>query len=63
MVDVLWLFKLKRLPPIYIKAEDKEKYIKALNKIDTQNDYDYLELFVLEQIIQSMIIFDERLEL
>ena len=48
---------------VYIKAEDKPKYINALNKIDTQKDYDYLELFILEQIIHSMVIFDEKLEL
>ena len=60
---LLWLLRLKNIPPIYIKAEDKPKYIVALNKIDTQKDYDYLELFILEQIIHSMVIFDEKLEL
>lgn len=60
---LLWLLRLKNIPPIYIKLEDKPRYIDALNKIDTKKDYDYLELFILEQIIHSMVIFDEKLEL
>lgn len=60
---LLWLLRLKNIPPIYIKLEDKPRYIDALNKIDTKNDYDYLELFILEQVINSMVIFDEKLEL
>lgn len=60
---LLWLLRLKNIPPIYIRIEDKPRYIDALNKIDTKNDYDYLEFFILEQIIRSMVILDEKLEL
>lgn len=60
---LLWLLRLKNIPPIYIKLEDKSKYIEALNKIDVEADYDYLELLVLQQVINSMVIFDEKLEL
>lgn len=60
---LLWLLRLKNIPPIYIKLEDKPRYIEALNIIDTKGDYDYLELLVLEQIIHSMVLFDEKLEL
>ena len=60
---LLWLLRLKNIPPIYISSEDKAKYITALNKIDIEGEYDYLELLVLEQIIKSMIIFDEKLAL
>ncbi len=60
---LLWLLRLKNLPPIYIKFEKKSQYISALNMIDTKEDYDYLELLVLEEIIHSMVIFDEKLEL
>jgi Fic family protein len=60
---LLWLLRLKNIPPLYIKLEDKYKYINALNIIDQIEDYDYLELFILEQIINSMVIFDEKLEL
>lgn len=60
---LLWLLRLKNIPPIYIKLEDKPRYILALNEIDTKGNYDYLELLVLEQIINSMVIFDEKLEL
>ena len=60
---LLWLLKLKNIPPIYIQLEDKARYIKALNKIDTKGDYDQLELLILEEIIHSMVIFDEKLEL
>ncbi len=60
---LLWLLRLKNIPPIYIQLEEKPKYIKALNMIDTKGDYDYLELLVLQEIIHSMVIFDEKLEL
>lgn len=60
---LLWLLRLKNIPPIYIKLEDKPRYIFALNQIDIKGDYDYLELLILEQIINSMVIFDEKLEL
>lgn len=57
------VIKIKNIPPIYIQLEDKARYIKALNKIDTKGDYDQLELLILEEIIHSMVIFDEKLEL
>lgn len=60
---LLWLLRLKNIPPIYIKLEDKTKYINALNLIDIQGNYDNLELLILEEIIHSMVIFDEKLEL
>lgn len=60
---LLWLLRMKNIPPIYISSDDKTKYITALNKIDREGDYDYLELFILEQIIKSMVMFDEKLEL
>ena len=60
---LLWLLRLKNIPPIYIQLEEKPRYIKALNMIDTKGDYNQLELLVLEQIIHSMVIFDEKLEL
>lgn len=60
---LLWLLRLKNIPPIYIQLEEKPKYIKALNMIDTKGDYDYLELLVLQEIIHSMVIFNEKLEL
>ena len=60
---LLWLLRLKNIPPVYIKIEDKSKYIDSLNKIDKEGDFDYLEQLILEQIINSMILFDERLEL
>ena len=43
--------------------ENKAKYITALNKIDREGDYDYLELLILGQIIKSMVMFDEKLAL
>lgn len=60
---LLWLLRLKNIPPIYISSEDKAKYITALSKIDREGDYDYLELLILEQIIKSMVMFDEKLAL
>lgn len=60
---LLWLLRLKNIPPIYIKLEEKSRYINALNMIDTEKNYDQLELLVLEEIIHSMVIFDEKLGL
>lgn len=60
---LLWLLRLKNIPPIYIQLEEKPRYINALNMIDTKGEYDQLELLVLEEIIHSMVIFDEKLEL
>ena len=60
---LLWLLRFKNIPPIYIQLEEKTRYIKALNIIDTNDNYDELELLVLEEIIHSMVIFDEKLEL
>ena len=60
---LLWLLRLKNIPPFYIKIEDKPEYLKALTIIDTEENYDYLELFILKQIINSMIILNENLEL
>ncbi|MEG1009530.1 MAG: ImmA/IrrE family metallo-endopeptidase [Clostridia bacterium] len=58
---LIWLFKINNIPPIYIKSNDKYEYIKALNIADIKNNYDYLELFILNQIIHSMVLFDEKL--
>ena len=58
---LIWLFKLKKLPPIYIESEYKEDYLNGLNKIDKDANYDTLEFLFLKQILRSLIILDEKL--
>lgn len=58
---LIWLFRLKKLPPIYIENKDKIVYLEALNKGDQFNNYDALEELMMKQILKSMIIFNENL--
>jgi len=41
------------LPPIYIKVNDKKRYIEALSIVDKEGKYDSLYEIVFEMIIQS----------
>lgn len=60
---LLWLLRLKNLPPLYIRSENKPKYIEALSKIDTTGNYDYLEILIIDQLLESIVLLDEKLEL
>lgn len=60
---LLWLLRLKNLPPLYIKSENKPKYIEALSEIDIAEDYDHLEMLIIDQLMESIVLLDEKLEL
>jgi fido (protein-threonine AMPylation protein) len=46
-----WLFKLKGIPPVYIKAEKKQEYFDALRDADLNNDYTKLrEVFHVDNL-------------
>ncbi|WP_302782746.1 ImmA/IrrE family metallo-endopeptidase [Clostridium saudiense] len=50
-----WLFRLKNIPPVYIKHEKKRDYYEALKIADTQKNYEYLSVIFYKQILISMI--------
>jgi Zn-dependent peptidase ImmA (M78 family)/fido (protein-threonine AMPylation protein) len=50
-----WLFRLRKLPPVYIKLENKQKYFDALSCADQTNDYDPLYEIFYHEIFRSMI--------
>lgn len=56
-----WLFRLKGLPPVYLKHESKEKYYEALQQADINMDYTPLQEVFYTEIIRTMIqLYDGR---
>jgi len=56
-----WLFKIKRLPPVYLKYKSKDDYYQALKQADLYNDYNPLKMVFYKEILNTMIqIHDER---
>lgn len=43
------------LTPLYIKVEEKEVYLKALEKADTENSYDLLYEIIFKVLIRSHV--------
>ena len=48
-----WIFRLKNLPPIYIKYPEKEEYYDALKDIDTGKGYSKLYRVFMRELIRS----------
>ncbi len=56
-----WLFRLKSLPPVYLKYESKDLYYKALQIADLQSDFTLLnEVFYNEVIVSMIELYDGR---
>lgn len=55
-----WLFRLKGLPPVYLKYDRKEKYYEALELADLRNDYSELNNVFYSEILNSMIQLNSR---
>ncbi len=56
-----WLFKIKGLPPVYLKYESKERYYEALQQADLHQDYIPLKEVFFTEIIRTMIqLYDGR---
>ncbi len=56
-----WLFKIKGLPPVYLKYESKERYYDALQCVDLNNDYEQLKEVFFTEIVKTMMqIYDGR---
>ena len=49
-----WLFRLKNIPPVYLKYTEKDKYYNALKKADNGN-FDDLSIIFYKQVFLTMI--------
>lgn len=49
-----WLFRLKNIPPVYLKYKEKDKYYQALKKADNGN-FDELSVIFYKQVFLTMI--------
>ena len=58
-----WLFKLKGLPPVYLKYKNKDKYYDALKAADLNDDYSYLSEVFYREIILSIIQLNTKFKL
>ena len=58
-----WLFKLKGIPPIYLKAEKKQEYFDALKEADLNNNFVKLREVFYKAIISSFIELSDYPEL
>lgn len=54
-----WIFKLKDLPPVYIKYDRKEEYFDGLKDADINANYEKLTAVFLKNIIYSLIELNE----
>jgi len=50
-----WIFRLKGLPPIYIKFPEKDEYYEGLKDIDTAGNTDKLFKMLMRETIKSSI--------
>jgi Fic family protein len=50
-----WMFVLKGIPPFYLKAENKDEYVEALQIADTSEDYTKLREVFYKAVISSYI--------
>lgn len=58
-----WLFKIKGLPPVYLKYENKDHYYEALKEADLNDDYSYLCEVFYREILRSMIQLNTKFKL
>lgn len=50
-----WMLRLKGLPPIYIKAEEKERYYRALEMADREGEYKELVRVVIIELFRTIM--------
>lgn len=48
-----WIYRLKGLPPIYIKYPEKDEYYEGLNHVDRSNNYSKLFKVFMREVIRS----------
>lgn len=49
-----WLLRIKGLCPIYIDSENKDEYLRALNRMDAGKDNSNLQIIIIKAIIKTM---------
>ena len=49
-----WLLRLKGLCPIYVDSDNRDEYLEALQKIDHENNYDWLQIIIIKSMIRTM---------
>lgn len=57
-----WILKIKGLPPVYIEAADKKRYITALTEADKDNLIPLTNLF-MERTLHSLIYLNSEMTL
>lgn len=50
-----WLFKVRKLPPIYIKLDNKQLYYDGLMDVDINSDYRKIEKVIYASIAQTLV--------
>lgn len=50
-----WIYKLKGIPPIYIKFPEKDEYYEGLKNIDIEGDYEKLYKVFMRETVRSAI--------
>ncbi len=56
------LFKLAKIPPVYVVVNEKKEYHRAMNTAISQQDYSYINQFYLYKICDSILELDPRLQ-
>ena len=49
-----WLLRLKGLCPIYIDSENRDEYLKALQRIDQEGNTELLQIIIMKSMIKVM---------
>ena len=52
------MFKIRNIPPVYIKARERTAYHLAMNKANNEGDYSYINNFYRYKICDSIIELD-----
>lgn len=50
-----WMLRLKKLPPVYFKVTEKERYYKALELADDQGEYKELLRVVIRELFRTIM--------
>lgn len=57
-----WMFRIRGLPPVYLKYESKQKYLEALAKADQSEDYEPLTEIFYREILRSMFTLNSKFQ-
>lgn len=55
-----WMLRLKGLPPIYIKHENKEKYYEALSLADLEGEHKEIVRIIIKELFKTMMEINSR---